>query len=181
MQEIGFNHNSYNAGDEINSFKWGNLQNELNANTFRYYQGLLAFRAEHPALRLTTKAEIGAAITDLETENKNVVAFWNNGAGMDKEIVSIFNADAVSHTVTLPEGKWAVCVNKTTAGTEALAIVAGTVEVEGTSAMILVRAADDAVVGEIEIEVEEPVEKLGFFASIWKAIVNFFSGLFGKN
>ena len=181
MQEIGFNHNSYNAGDEINSFKWGNLQNELNANTFRYYQGLLAFRAEHPALRLTTKAEIGAAITDLETENKNVVAFWNNGAGMDKEIVSIFNADAVSHTVTLPEGKWAVCVNKTTAGTEALAIVAGTVEVEGTSAMILVRAADDAVVGEIEVEVEEPVEKLGFFASIWKAIVNFFSGLFGKN
>jgi hypothetical protein len=47
--------------------------------------------------------------------------------------------------------------------------------------MILVRAADDAVVGEIEIEVEEPVEKLGFFTSIWKAIVNFFSGLFGKN
>ena len=46
---------------------------------------------------------------------------------------SIFNADSVAHTVTLPEGKWSICVNKTTAGTEVLRTVEGTVEVESTS------------------------------------------------
>ena len=173
QQENGFNHNSYNAGDQINSFKWAALSNELNANAYNYYKGLIAFRAAHPAMRLTTKAEIAGAMMDLMTDNNNVVAFINNGAGIDQEIVSIFNADAVAHTVELPEGKWAVCVNKTTAGTETLAVVEGTVEVEGTSAMILVRAADDA-------EVTEKNQEKGFFAKLWEAILNFFGKLFGK-
>ena len=177
-QENGFNHNSYNAGDEINSIKWGNLQDELVSASRDYYQGLIAFREAHPALRLTTKADITAAVTDLETDNMNVVALVNNGAGLEEPIVSIFNADSVAHTVTLPEGKWSVCVNKTSAGTEVLAIVEGTVEVESTSAMILVQADPDAVVGEEPVVDEEPV---GFFASIWEAIKGFFGNLFGKN
>ena len=178
-QEIGFNHNSYSAGDEINSFKWANLQNELVAGSRDYYRGLIAFRAAHPAMRLTTKAEINAAMTELETENTNVVAFVNSGAGLEDAIVSIFNADAVAHTVTLPEGKWSICVNKDTAGTEILRTVEGTVEVESTSAMILVAADPDAVV---DAEPSEPTveESKGFFASIWEAIANFFRNLFGK-
>ena len=183
QQEVGFNHNSYNAGDEINAIRWDKLQDELVASSHAYYQGLIAFRAAHPAMRLTTKADVIAAMTEIETYNNNVVAFVNNGAGLEDAIISIFNADSVANTVELPEGKWAVCVNKNTAGTEALAIVEGTVEVDATSAMILVAADPNAEVTqpETEPEVEEPVEKLGFFASIWKAIVDFFSGLFGKN
>ena len=178
-QENGFNHNSYNAGDEINSIKWGNLADELVATTVDYYTGLIAFREAHPAMRLTTKADIIASMTDLETEDMNVVAFLNNGAGIDDAIVSIFNADSVSHTVTLPEGKWSVQVNKTTAGTESLKVVEGTVEVEGTSAMILVEAPADAVVDSSADEnAEAPAaeESVGFFASI----LNFFKNLFGK-
>ena len=171
QQEVGFNHNSYNAGDEINSFKWGNLSDELVASTVDYYSGLIAFRKAHPALRLTSKEDVSAAMTELETEDLNVVAFVNNGAGMEEAIVSIFNADAAAHTVTLPEGKWSVCVNKTTAGTESLAVVEGTVEVEPTSAMILVQADPDAAV----------TGSQGGFAAIWAAIVNFFANLFGKN
>ena len=172
QQEVGFNHNSYNAGDEINSFKWSNLSDELVATSVDYYTGLIAFRKAHPALRLTAKADVSAAMTELETDNMNVVAFVNNGAGMEDAIVSIFNADSVSHTVTLPEGKWSVCVNKTTAGTEALAVVEGSVEVESTSAMILVQAdANAKVTGTNQ----------GFFANLWAAIVNFFANLFGKN
>ena len=181
QQEVGFNHNSYNAGDEINAIRWDKLQEELVASAHAYYQGLIAFRAAHPAMRLTTKADVSAAMTEIETYNNNVVAFVNNGAGLEDAIISIFNADSVAQTVELPEGKWAVCVNKTTAGTEALAIVEGTVEVEATSAMILVPADPDAVVEEpTQDPVEEPEEELGFFARIWKAIVDFFSGLFGK-
>ena len=172
QQEAGFNHNSYNAGDEINSFKWSNLSDELVATSVDYYTGLIAFRKAHPALRLTAKADVSAAMTELETDNMNVVAFVNNGAGMEDAIVSIFNADSVSHTVTLPEGKWSVCVNKTTAGTEALAVVEGSVEVESTSAMILVQAdANAKVTGTNQ----------GFFANLWAAIVNFFANIFGKN
>ena len=179
QQENGFNHNSYNAGDEINSFKWANLDKELVDTSVNYYTGLIAFRKAHPAMRLTTKADINAAMTELETYNNNVVAYINNGAGLEDAIISIFNADSVANTVELPEGKWAVCVNKTTAGTEPLAIVEGTVEVDGTSAMILVPADPNAPLTESETEVEEPVEKLGFFASVWKAIVDFFTNLFG--
>jgi pullulanase len=176
MQENGFNHNSYNAGDEINSFKWADLGNEQVAASVDYYTGLIAFRKAHPAMRLTTKADITAAMTEIMTDNNNVVAFVNNGAGMEDAIVSIFNADSVAHTVELPEGKWAVCVNKTTAGTETLAVVEGTVEVEGTSALILVEADPDAEVTEKPAETEQK----GFFARIWEAIVNFFAKLFGK-
>ena len=175
-QENGFNHNSYSAGDEINSFKWGNLQNELYAGSRDYYRGLIAFRAAHPAMRLTTKAEINAAMTELETENTNVIAFVNNGAGLEDAIVSIFNADSTAQTVTLPEGKWSICVNKDTAGTEVLRTVEGTVEVESTSAMILVAAAADAVVDTDPVEEEETK---GFFASLWESIVNFFRNIFG--
>ena len=178
QQEVGFNHNSYNAGDEINSIKWNTLENELVAASHDYYQGLIAFRAAHPAMRLTTKADIIAAMTEIETYNNNVVAYLNNGAGLEDAIISIFNADSVANTVELPEGKWAVCVNKTTAGTDVLAVVEGTVEVDATSAMILVPADPDAVVGEVVQETVE--EEVGFLANIWQIIVRFFNKLFGK-
>jgi len=177
QQENGFNHNSYNAGDEINSIKWSGLEDELVDASHDYYQGLIAFRKAHPALRLTTKADILAAVSELETEDANVVAVVNNGADVEEAIVSIFNADSVAHTVILPEGKWSVCVNKAAAGTESLRIVEGSVEVEGTSAMILVQADPNAVVDVDEEPVqEEPVEEesKGFFASIIDMIKNLF-------
>ena len=182
-QETGFNHNSYNAGDEINSIKWSTLENALVDESHDYYQGLIAFRKAHPAMRLTTKADVVAAMTDLETEDANVVAMMNNGAGLEDAIISIFNADSVAHTVTLPEGKWSVCVNKTTAGTEALAIVEGSVEVESTSAMILVAADPNAVIEtpeELPEETPAETEDAGFFANLFAKIKDFFGGLFGK-
>ena len=136
----------------VNSIKWGKLADELVADSVDYYTGLIAFREAHPAMRLTEKSDVIASMTELETDDLNVVAFLNNGAGIDDAIVSIFNADSESHTVTLPEGKWSVQVNKTTAGTESLKIVEGTVEVESTSAMILVEAPADAVVTAPETE-----------------------------
>ena len=173
QQENGFNHNSYSAGDEINSIKWASLGDELVAATHDYYQGLIAFRAAHPAMRLTTKADIHEAMTELETEDNDVVAFLNNGAGLEDPIVSIFNASNETKTVTLPEGKWSICVNKATAGTEAISTVQGSVNVEGTSAMILVAAAADAVVD------EQPAADLGFFDSIFTSVKAFFENLFG--
>lgn len=99
---------------------------------------------------MTTEADIQAAMTALDTGNNNVVAVLNNGGNAENnEILSIFNADSAANTVTLPEGEWNVYVDKDTAGTEILATVSGTVEVEATSAMILVKAGE---------EVEEPTD-----------------------
>ena len=108
------------------------------------------------------------------------IIFANSIVALPSTLQLIFNPRTEATTVELPEGKWSICVNKTTAGTEALAIVEGAVEVDATSAMILVAADPDAELTQPETEVEEPVEKLGFFASIWKAIVDFFGNLFGK-
>ena len=141
-QANGFNHNSYAAGDAINAIKWDSLTKDLQADTAEYYKGLIAFRKAHPALRMTSEAAVQKASTVLKTGNNNVIAVLNNGGkAEDADILSIFNADSVAHTVNLPSGQWNVYVNKDSAGTEILATVEGKVEVEATSALILVKVA----------------------------------------
>ncbi len=141
-----FDHNSYSSGDGVNSFKWAELQNELNAASYNYYKGLIAFRKAHPALRMTEQAEILSAMTALETGSDNVIAILNKGGnGENAEILTVINAGSDT-TVTLPEGQWNVYVNAAAAGTEVLETVEGTVNVEGTSAMILVKAEEAAEV-----------------------------------
>ena len=143
-----FDHNSYSSGDGVNSFKWAELGNELNAASYNYYKGLIAFRKAHPALRMTEQAEILSAMTALETGSDNVIAILNKGGnGENAEILTIINA-GTDTTVTLPEGQWNVYVNAAAAGTEVIETVEGTVAVEGTSAMILVKAEEPEVIAE---------------------------------
>ena len=141
-----FDHNSYSSGDEINAIKWYTLTRPEVETSYEYYKGLIAFRKAHPALRMTTEAEIQAAMEVLETGSDNIIAIVNNGGnGDDSVILTIINASANAETFTLPEGEWNVYVNKDSAGTDVLDTVSGTVEVESTSAMILVK--DDAGTG----------------------------------
>ena len=136
-----FDHNSYSSGDEINAIKWYTLTRPEVETSYEYYKGLIAFRKAHPALRMTTEAEIQAAMEVLETGSDNIIAIVNNGGnGEDAVILTIINASANAETFTLPEGEWNVYVNKDSAGTDVLDTVSGTVEVESTSAMILVKA-----------------------------------------
>ena len=58
--------------------------------------------------------------------------------GEEESIVSIFNANRASATVTLPEGNWAVYINGETAGTQVLQVVTGQVTVEALSPLVLV-------------------------------------------
>ena len=143
-QPNGFNHNSYAAGDEINSIKWSTLADELVDNAHDYYQGLIAFRKAHPALRMTDEAAVLATMSELTTGNNNVIAILNKGGnGEDAEIISIFNAGAEEAVVTLPEGEWEVYVMNDVAGTTVLDTVNGDVTVAATSTMILVKAAEE--------------------------------------
>ena len=146
-----FDHNSYSSGDEVNAFRWDALANELNAASYNYYKGLIAFRKAHPALRMTEQAEILSTMTALETGSNDVIAILNKGGnGEDAQILTVINVGA-DVTVTLPEGKWNVYVNDTTAGTEIIETVEGTVTVAATSAMILVKAEEPEPEPELEI------------------------------
>ncbi len=141
-KEGGFNENSYNATDAVNSIKWDTLNEALYQDVHDYYKGLIAFRKAHPALRLTNSADVKANVTALSGLDANVVAYQING-GVNGEksegIVAIFNANADAKTITLPEGTWNICVNAQDAGTTSLGTATGSVSVDGVSAMILVK------------------------------------------
>jgi pullulanase len=141
--EIPYDHNSYNKSDAINSLKWNDLSKDEYKATYEYYKGLIAFRKAHPALRLTKASDVKANVKAVSGTAAKVVAFTVNG-GINGEtsdgIFVIFNANANSTTVKLPEGTWNICINGENAGTKVLGTASGSVEVDGISAMVLVKA-----------------------------------------
>ncbi len=134
--------NSYNAPDSVNHIAWSNLENKLYSDNAAYYKGLIAFRKAHPALSLSTAAEVKAAVFNQQASDK-LVSFWIDCSEVEGETVdsiyTIFNANTGAKTVTLPAGKWDVYVNGTKAGTEVLETVEDSVSVAGISAMVLVQ------------------------------------------
>ncbi len=140
--EGGYDENSYCSGDEINSIKWSDLENETYKDVYEYYKGLIAFRKAHPALRLTNKLDVTSNVFQLKDTPSNVYGYTVYGGinGEEAEaIVAIFNGNTSAQTVTLPEGEWDIYVNGNDAGNKVLGSASGTVTVEGVSAMILVQ------------------------------------------
>ena len=149
LPQGGYDHNSYKSPDSINSIKWDNLNNEAYQAVRDYYAGLIAFRAAHPALRMTTAEEIAANITAINMGFENsVVAFQfaPGAAGEDNEgMFFVFNAKAKPYAITLPEGKWTVYVQDQVAGTEPLGVLEGEVEVAPLSTLIVVKEKQNNV------------------------------------
>ena len=158
---IKIDHNSYKSPDSVNSIKWYNLDKEEYRQTRDYYKGLIAFRKNHAALRLTT-AEAVAQNVKYHWITNEVIMFVINGkeqiAGETSDgIVVIFNATKSAKEVDLyrkneqnnsmygiAEGTWNVCVNAEKAGTEILdTITDGKVQIAPISAMILVKGEDE--------------------------------------
>ena len=135
-----YNENSYNAGDQINSLKWSDLDDPAYQDVYQYYKGLIAFRKAHPALRMSNAAQVNSTVFQLTGMAANVVGYqiMPGANGEEESIVSIFNANRASATVTLPEGNWAVYINGETAGTQVLQVVTGQVTVEALSPLVLV-------------------------------------------
>ena len=138
----GFDHNSYSSPDSVNSLKWSDLNNEEYQDVYRYYQGLIAFRAAHPALRMTSAEEIAEKITPLTGLDFNIVGchIAAGANGEENEFVVIFNPNTDATTVTLPEGEWTVYINGEDAGTTPLGTCSGTATVEPITALVLVKA-----------------------------------------
>ena len=140
--EDGFNENSYNAPDEVNSIKWDDLNKAEYMDVYEYYKGLIAFRKAHPALRLTDAASVDSAV-EAVTGLPAGVAAYNIKGGVNGEtaegIFVAFNAGKTATSVNLPAGEWNICVNGEDAGVASLGTATGTVEVPAIGAVVLVK------------------------------------------
>ena len=141
--EIGttFVDNSYKSSDFVNSLKWSTLTE--NKEVYDYYKGLIAFRKEHSALRMTTTAEIQSNLKFLEGLEKNVVGYVINNSPNNenaKAICVIYNANKTATSVSVPEGEWNVYVKDNQAGTKIIETVSNdTVSVNPISTLVLVQ------------------------------------------
>ena len=131
--------NSYKSDDATNSLKWATKAKYV--ATTKYYQGLIALRAAHPAFRMSTTAEVKANLKFLTTTN-NVIAYSLNGKAVkDKAntIVVIHNPNPGASVVTLPNAKkWSVVVKGGVAGTKTLETLSkNKVSVAGQTTMVL--------------------------------------------
>ena len=135
----GLVENSYKSPDSVNAIRWDRLNEATVQDTYHYYQGLIAFRKAHPSLRLTDRKAVAAAVTPAKLENPHAVAFTIRAE--NEEIIALFNASIHSQSIVLPEGKWAVCIQGSKAGTEVLQIAEKSVTAEAISALVLVKQA----------------------------------------
>jgi 8-oxo-dGTP diphosphatase len=132
-----FDHNSYRSPDRVNSLKWDDLDKELYQKNVAYYQGLIAFRKTHPALRVSTREEAIRHVHPIRYPNPHVTAFQIEEA--DQEILLVFNADARTVTMPLPAGKWSITIRDDVAGIQELDCAEDTVEVSAFTAMALIQ------------------------------------------
>jgi len=133
------NDNSYNADDATNSLKWSTKVKHV--ATTKYYQGLFALRAAHPAFRMSTTAQVKANLKFIKSPT-NVIAYSLNGKAVKDSattIVVIHNPNTTAATVTLPnKKKWSIVVKGGVAGTKTIeSITAAKVNVAGQSTMVL--------------------------------------------
>lgn len=152
-EDGSFDENSYSSSDAVNNLKWADLNNKEYKQVFEYYKGLIAFRKEHAALRMTTAEDTQKYITAQTGLDKNVTAFLIDGSyegEVADNLFVIFNPNEEETTVTLPEGDWNVYVRGKKAGTKVLkTITNGEVTVEGISAMVLCQDDNEPVSGSV--------------------------------
>ena len=166
----GFDHNSYDSSDEINSIKWSDLSNAAYADVVDYYTGLIAFRKAHPTLRLTTEEAVREQVHPLEGLEPNVVGFHLRGSVDDpaQAIIVLYNANKTPTTVELPKGKWNVCVTDQTAGTKPLLAVEGSVTVAPISTTVL--TLESVAVSQPEPEAAAEEKKLPLLLGVTAAV-----------
>ena len=132
--------NSYKSSDKINALKWNLISK--NSVTRNYFKGMLEIRAQHPAFRLSSTADVKNNLKFLKTSDE-VIAYSLKGSAVKdswQSIVVIHNAKTASSKVALPaKGNWTVVVEGSKAGVKTLRTIknADVVEVRALSTMVL--------------------------------------------
>lgn len=133
----GLVENSYKSPDSVNAIRWDRLNEPLVMQTYRYYQGLIAFRKAHKCLRNASREDSTRSITPVNLNNDHAVAFHIKAE--TEEIIAVFNASIHSQPIVLPNGKWDVCIKGHSAGTTALQTLETTASADAISALVLVK------------------------------------------
>lgn len=129
---------SVRAGDKVNSIKWDDLGKKQYLNVYEYYKGLIAFRKEHAALRMTDSCDIKDSIRFINKDT--ILEFEIDGtkAG-DKsdKILVIYNPSDKDIDVKLPEGLWNVCCDYDSVVPDGKYTAENTVTVQHSSGLVL--------------------------------------------
>jgi len=132
------NHNSYNAGDEVNKFDWPRKAEYR--DVFDYTSGLIAMRKAHPALRITDRKLVRKHMTFHDGDGP--LWYELDGAALGdawSSIIAVYNGGHDAVMFSAPEGSWKVAVNHERAGNASLGEVNGEVELPPYSMMVLYR------------------------------------------
>ncbi len=138
MENGGFNSNSYNANDGVNSIKWN--EKTTNKDVYEYYKGLIEFRKANSGLRMSTTADVQKNLEFLNGFPKDVIGYiitQKNSSGEKEEIMVIHNGSNKDFLLELPENSWNIYVNDEKAGDEKLGEVEKRVDVPRISTLIL--------------------------------------------
>ena len=126
LRSKGGNENSYNKPDAVNMIRW--REKAVNYDIYRYYQGLIKLRKNHPIFRLTNAIEIKQSIKFLDQDLNyqlpaGVIAYlMTDTTGKDswQRALVLLNASDKTHKLTIPEGNWCVFVDQFNSGNEPL-------------------------------------------------------------
>lgn len=144
------NENSYNSGDFVNAMNYSFLESDEYSAVFEYYKGLIAFRKEHPALRLATADEVASYVTKLDGFDSKSCGIVIDGTNVPGEtaanIALYFNANEEPIRVTLPEGLWTARIDKNSSTEIFYGQLSGEIEIAPISALILTQSSDQAKV-----------------------------------
>lgn len=126
--------NSYNKDNETNWINY--FHAEMNRELVDYYRGLIALRKKYRMFRGAKPEQI----TFLSTGSPFCIAFQIRGEPLDEGIV-ILNADPkIPCSIELPQGEWAVFVNKDRAGISPIQWIRDQqVVVPPTSGLVLIK------------------------------------------
>ena len=116
----GGNHNSYDAGDQVNRFDWD--RKAAYADVHDYARGLVALRRAHPAFRMDDDAEVRRALRFLD--GSGPLAFTLDGTVAKDPwdtILVAYNGGPEAQQLALPGGDWEVVVDAQRAGVSTLA------------------------------------------------------------
>ena len=137
--------NSYKSSDEVNGIKW----DDTNTEVYEYYKGLIEFRKNHAALRMTSAEDIEQYLEFIDEVPSQVVAYTIDGAANGEvadKLLIIYNANKESVELNIPDGEWKVCIKDSKAGTDVIETVSGgKVTVGPISCMALVQGDTEAV------------------------------------
>lgn len=134
-------HNSYKSSDQINQIDWNRKSTHF--ETFKYYQGLIRLRKNHPAFRMTSSEQIREHLIFSEDYMPGVASYVlvNHANGDEwRTILVVFNANVQS--VKFPIKKhigWRIVAHDTAINEKSILYAEGKeIEVSGISMLMMV-------------------------------------------